>query len=117
MRITERRIHDSDVPARVEQTRVASDSQVAAFEALLPLPGRRPTSLRHDLRRLSEPEQAEAALFSGSRPTEILEDIVERILPALDLDAETKTLAMALIREEIDTRQSLDRQRVDLEEG
>lgn len=117
MRISERRIHDSEVPVRVGQTRAASDSQVAAFEALLPLPGGRPTSLRHELRRLSEPEQAEPALFSGSRPTEILEDIVERILPSLALDAETKTLAMALIREEIDTRQSLDRQRVDLEEG
>ena len=117
MRISERRIHDSDMPARVGQTRAASDSQVAAFEALLPLPGGRSTNLRQELRRLSEPEQAEPALFSGSRPTEILEDIVERILPSLALDAETETLAMALIREEIDTRQSLDRQRVDPEEG
>jgi hypothetical protein len=54
-------------------------------------------------------------LFAGSRPAEILEDILERILPTLPLDGETRALAMSLVREELDTRQALDRRRVETE--
>ena len=54
-------------------------------------------------------------MFAGSRPAEILEDILERILPSLPLDGETRALAMSLVREELDTRQALDRQRVETE--
>lgn len=73
-------------------------------------------SLRGELEGLAHTGGVEPSLFCGSRPVQILEDILERILPSLDLEGETRTLAMALLREEIDTRQALDRQRVEVGE-
>ncbi|TBU78942.1 hypothetical protein [Phytopseudomonas daroniae] len=74
-------------------------------------------SIQDDLQALELAAGVEPGLFAGSRPAEILEDILERILPTLLLDGETRTLAMALVREELDTRQALDRQRVETETG
>jgi len=76
----------------------------------LPLP-----TVQDDLHALELAAGVEPGLFAGSRPAEILEDILERILPSLPLDGETRALAMSLVREELDTRQALDRQRVETE--
>lgn len=76
----------------------------------LPLP-----TVQDDLQALELAAGVEPGLFAGSRPAEILEDILERILPSLPLDGETRALAMNLVREELDTRQALDRQRVETE--
>lgn len=75
------------------------------------------SSVQDDLQALELAAGVEPGLFAGSRPAEILEDILERILPTLPLDGETRTLAMALVREELDTRQALDRQRLETETG
>lgn len=115
MRISEGRPPALAVTEPVDAVPASRERLAASFEALLPPAATR--ALQRDLQRLGEPEETAPALFSGSRPTEILEDILERILPSLALDTDTKGLAMTLIREEIDIRQSLDRQRVDLEEG
>lgn len=74
-------------------------------------------SVQDDLQALELAAGVEPGLFAGSRPAQILEDILERILPTLPLDGETRTLAMALVREELDTRQALDRQRLETETG
>ncbi len=90
-------------------------SRAALFDALLPTPvgdlARR--SLRRDVERLGESGSIGPSLFAGSRPGEILEDILDRILPSLELDEDTKNLAMTLVRDELDTRRSLDQQRAD----
>ncbi len=82
----------------------------AARSRTPPLP-----TVQDDLHALELAAGVEPGLFAGSRPAEILEDILERILPSLPLDGETRALAMSLVREELDTRQALDRQRVETE--
>ena len=72
-------------------------------------------SLQDDLQALEHAAGVEPGLFAGSRPGEILEDILERILPTLPLDGDTRSLAMALVREELEIRQALDRQRLESE--
>ena len=72
-------------------------------------------SLQDDLQALEQAAGVEPGLFAGSRPAEILEDILERILPTLPLDGDTRSLAMALVREELEIRQALDRQRLESE--
>ncbi|UCJ17185.1 hypothetical protein K5Q02_01970 [Pseudomonas sp. MM211] len=119
------------IDSRAPLAHVDSASQVSNRADLLPtsikpspaprepsLPRTPPLpSVQDDLQALELAAGVEPGLFAGSRPAEILEDILERILPTLPLDGETRTLAMALVREELDTRQALDRQRVETETG
>lgn len=90
-------------------------SREALFDALLPASTGQPAvkSLRRNVERLGESGGIDPSLFAGSRPGDILEDILERIVPNLALDEDTRSLAMTLIRDELDTRRSLDQQRAD----
>lgn len=103
----------SDVRTRPSELLPASPPPAVRPPSLprtLPLP-----TVQDDLHALELAAGVEPGLFAGSRPAEILEDILERILPSLPLDGETRALAMSLVREELDTRQALDRQRVETE--
>lgn len=73
---------------------------------LAPRPG-----LHAELEWIVGAQGLDASLFTGTRPDDILEDVLVRILPTLDLDGETRLLAVGLLREEIDTRQALELQR------
>lgn len=115
MKVDSRPIGSDSALAPVDEVQAVTRSRAAQFEAVLPAPGGEQSrrSLRRDVERLGESGRVEPSLFAGSRPTEILEDILERIVPSLDLDADTRSLAMTLIHDEIETRRSLDQQRSD----
>lgn len=94
-------------PERVAATRPRPQDAVASA-------GLSPQSdLDGALERIAGARGLDAALFRGSRPIDILEDVLVRLLPGLDLDQETRRLAVALLREEIDTRQALEVQRTE----
>lgn len=105
LRATERPREVAAAPERVASSRLRT--QGAASVGALP-----PQSELHTaLERIAGAQGLDAALFTGSRPTDILEDVLVRLLPGLDLDQETRVLAVELLREEIATRQALDVQR------
>ncbi len=108
----------ADAPSEV-RSRSEQLPAIPAPSALTSPPGLSRTpplpTVQDDLHALELAAGVEPGLFAGSRPAEILEDILERILPSLPLDGETRALAMSLVREELDTRQALDRQRVETE--
>lgn len=94
----------------------AADQATAVRPARSPLPP--PTSparprLPDELEDIAGAQGLDAALFAGARPSDILEDVLVRLLPTLDLDPDTRLLAMELLREELDTRQALDLQRAE----
>jgi len=50
-------------------------------------------------------------LFGGARSLELLEHVMEHILPGLDAEPHIKELAVELIGEEIEMRRNLEQQR------
>lgn len=90
-------------------------SREALFDALLPAAPGGPSarSLRRNVERLGQSGTIDPSLFAGSRPGDILEDLLQRIVPSLALDEDTRSLALTLIRDELDTRRALDQQRAE----
>jgi len=71
------------------------------------------TELQAELELIAGAQGLDAALFSGSRPTDVLEDILLRLLPTLELDPDARLVAVELLREELATRQALELQRAE----
>jgi hypothetical protein len=101
----------------VENVQPASQRQGARFEAVLSkreVLARR--SLRGDVEQSSETTGINAELFGSTRSLEILEYVLNNVLPYLDAEPEIRALAHELITEEIDLRRSLEQQRAEVQE-
>ncbi|WP_404483313.1 hypothetical protein ABWL43_17565 [Pseudomonas sp. HT11] len=98
--------------APVEAVRPVNSRQATAFEAVL---NTRKTqtrrSLRSDLEALTSAAGVDSLLFGSARSLELLEHVMEHILPSLDAETDIKALAHDLISEEIEMRRTLEQQR------
>lgn len=87
-------------------------SQASAFETVL---GSRRTGLRRSLQgeagKAAASSGITAELFGHARSLDIFEHLLQHLIPALDTDPETRQLAEAVIREELQLRQTLEQQR------
>jgi hypothetical protein len=88
--------------------------QGARFEAVLSkreIRARR--SLRGEVEHASTTGGISPELFATARSVDILEYVLEHVLPQLDAEPQIRELAHALIREEIDMRRTLEAQRAE----
>eukprot|EP01133_Synstelium_polycarpum_P012436 gene12436-14590_t len=109
MKVEPRPLIPSDVrSAPVEAIRPVNSRQATAFEALLKtrkVQSRR--SLRSDLEELTSAAGAagvDSLLFGSARSLELLEHVMQHLLPNLDAEPQIKALAHDLISEEIEMR-------------
>ncbi|MBT2297567.1 hypothetical protein [Pseudomonas fluorescens] len=102
----------------VESVLPAKARQDGRFEAVL---GKRAVSARRSLRADIEQsgivEGMTAELFGSRRSMEILEYVLDNVIPGLDADPEIKALAHELICEEIALRRLLEEQRAQVVES
>lgn len=102
----------------VESLQPAKARQDGRFDAVL---GRRAVSARRSLRADIEQsglvEGMTAELFGSRRSMEILEYVLDNVIPILDAEPEIKALAHELISEEIDLRRLLEEQRAQVIES
>lgn len=105
------------LPTTTEKTRPAEGTlpatsrQGTRFEALLSkrdILSRR--SLRSDVEQPATATGINPELFGSTRSLEILEYLLQHVLPSLDAEPEIKMLAQDLIREEIHMRRTLEQQ-------
>ncbi|MBX7277252.1 hypothetical protein K2E96_15765 [Pseudomonas sp. ERGC3:05] len=113
MKVEPRPLIPSDVrSAPVEAVRAVNSRQATAFEAVLKTRKTQTRrSLRGDLEALTSPAGVDSLLFGSARSLELLEHVMEHLLPTLDAEPAIKALAHDLIREEIDMRRNLEQQR------
>jgi hypothetical protein len=114
MRVDQRPIIPSgDRTAPIEGVKpVVSRQATKSFEAVLSkreIRARR--AQRGDVEQLNSTTDINAELFGSTRSLEILEYVLDSIVPSLDAEPEIKSLAEELIREEIDMRRALEQQR------
>lgn len=101
----------------VESVQPASQRQGARFEAVLSKREiRARQSLRGDVEQAAGSTAINAELFGSTRSLEILEYVLNNVLPDLDAEPEIRALAHELISEEIDLRRSLEQQRCEVHE-
>lgn len=101
----------------VETVQPASQRQGARFEAVLnkrEVLARR--SLRGDVEQSAGSSAVNAELFGSTRSLEILEYVLNNVLPELDAEPQIRALAHELITEEIDLRRSLEQQRAEVQQ-
>ena len=102
----------------VDSVQPTTARQGGRFEAVL---GQRAVSARRSLR--AEVEQSgivegmTAELFGSRRSMEILEYVLDNVIPTLDAEPEIKALAHELISEEIALRSLLEEQRAQVIES
>jgi len=104
----------SEKKPAVDAVQPAHQRQGARFEAVLSkreIRARR--SLRGDVESASSTTGISPELFGTARSVELLEYVLEQVVPELDAEPQVKELAQALIREEIDLRRSLEEQRAE----
>ncbi|NWA37559.1 hypothetical protein HX871_22305 [Pseudomonas reactans] len=113
MKVEPRPLIPSDVrSAPVEAVRPVNSRQATAFEAVLKTRKTQTRrSLRSDLEALTAAAGVDSLLFGGARSLELLEHVMEQILPGLDAEPHIKALAIELIGEEIEMRRNLEQQR------
>jgi hypothetical protein len=102
--------------APVEALKPTQARQANAFEAVLgsrEIRARR--SLRGETEKIVDSESLSAELFGNRRSLDILDHLLRYIVPAMDTDAQTRELAEALLREEIQMRCVLEQQRSKVE--
>ena len=98
--------------APVEAVRPVNSRQATAFEAVLKTRKTQTRrSLRSDLEELTSAAGVDSLLFGSARSLELLEHVMEHILPGLDAEPEIKALAHDLISDEIEVRRTLEQQR------
>lgn len=106
----------SDRAQAVDAVQPASQRQGARFEAVLnkrEVLSRR--SLRGDVEKSAGADGINPELFGNTRSLEILEYVLDNVLPGLDAEPEVKALAHELITEEIDMRRTLEQQRAEVQ--
>lgn len=95
-----------------------SRSQIEAFESAVRL--RRGgslahgSSLRREIDQLIMPEISDPGIFNTERTMNLLEHVINTILPLLDTEAEVTSIARAMLEEEITRRRDLQ-SRLELE--
>lgn len=98
-------------PQQVAQALPAA-RQVARFETLL---GHKHANARKTLREVAEQasdvQALDPVLFSGPRSLQLLDHILDDLLPQLNLEPDIRALAEDLLREEIHMRHLLQQQR------
>lgn len=105
-----------DKTQAVDAVQPATQRQGARFEALLSkreVLTRR--SLRGDVEKSSTATGVSPELFGTTRSLEILEYVLDSVLPTLDAEPEIKALAHQLITEEIEMRRTLEQQRAEVQ--
>ncbi|MEG5266150.1 hypothetical protein TRP66_17805 [Pseudomonas sp. JDS28PS106] len=101
----------------VQRVTPANLKQGTQFEALVNQRERRiRRSLRADLEQAEQSAPVNAELFSTTRSLQVLDYLLDTVLPGLDAEPEIRELAEMFIREEIDTRLMLQQQRTEVEE-
>lgn len=106
----------SDRTQAVDAVQPATQRQGARFEAVLnkrEVLTRR--SLRGDVEKSSTADGISPELFGTTRSLEILEYVLDNVLPGLDAEPEIKALAHELIAQEIDMRRTLEQQRAEVQ--
>lgn len=106
----------ADKTPGVDAIQPASQRQGARFDAVLSkreVLARR--SLRGDVEQSSSASGISAELFGSTRSLEILEYVLNNVLPDLDAEPQIKALAHDLISEEIDMRRTLEQQRAEVQ--
>ncbi|WP_232493543.1 hypothetical protein [Novosphingobium kaempferiae] len=68
-------------------------------------------SLAQELDALTAPDLSDPTVFGGPRSLQLLRHVADTLLPAIDVDEETRSVTLALIREEIEARVACDLQR------
>lgn len=113
MKVEPRPLIPSDVrSAPVDAVRPVNSRQATAFEAVLKTRKTQTRrSLRSDLEALTSAAGVDSLLFGSARSLELLEHVMEHILPSLDAEPHIKALAVELISEEIEMRRTLAQQR------
>ncbi|WP_312271129.1 hypothetical protein [Pseudomonas sp.] len=87
---------------------VARARQSEVFESLLRLRSRTPfKSLRNELAELIGPPVNDPGIFSPGNSLQVLEHIIDTVLPRLDAEPEIKALAASLLEQEIQQRREL----------
>ncbi|MGY2288517.1 hypothetical protein ACW9H6_01160 [Pseudomonas sp. SDO528_S397] len=117
MKVEPRPLIQSDVrSAPVEAIRPVSSRQATAFEAVLKTRKvQSKSSLRSDLEALTSAAGVDSLLFGSARSLELLEHVMQHILPTLEAEPEIKALAHDLISEEIEMRRNLEQQRAEVQ--
>ncbi|WP_343315008.1 hypothetical protein AAIB41_15965 [Brucella sp. BE17] len=89
-----------------------SRAQIAAFEAALRIRRRGSTaqgaSLRREIDALTMPEISDPGIFNAPRTMALLDHVIEEILPSLDTSEDVTSIAMAMLKEEIERRRDLE---------
>jgi hypothetical protein len=104
----------SEKTPAVDAIQPVQPRQSARFEAVLSkreIRARR--SVRADVEQASTTSGISPELFGTARSVELLEYVLEYVVPELDAEPQIRELAQALIREEIDLRRSLEEQRAE----
>jgi hypothetical protein len=100
----------------VDVTKSIQGHPTTPFEAVL---GKREIrtrrSLRAEVEKLSSGASVNAELFGSTRSLELLDYILQQVLPSLDTDDQTRAVAATLILEEIEMRRSLEQQRAEVQ--
>jgi hypothetical protein len=95
------------------ETVAIADPELAGyldFDALLEIAGRRaatPPSPHQCIADFAEPRISDPTVFQGGRPLSILERLASEIIPTLDQNEELRSLAGAIIADEIDLHRQL----------
>ena len=113
MKVEPRPLIPSDVrSAPIEAIHPVNSRQATAFEAVLKTRKTQTRrSLRSDLEALTSAVGVDSLLFGSARSLQLLEHVMEHILPTLDAEPAIKQLAHELIGEEIEMRRNLEQQR------
>ncbi|GHB11806.1 hypothetical protein [Salinicola rhizosphaerae] len=65
-------------------------------------------ALRQRLSALAAPAPSDPATFSGARSIELLEHVIDHLLPELEVDEATRDAARSILHEELQWRQAYD---------
>jgi len=108
---TERQRLDRALSEAAKRADPVSRSQIEAFESALRLRRRgslaHGSSLRGEIDQLTMPEISDPGIFGAERTMNLLEHVINAILPDLDANEDVTSIARAMLEEEIDRRRDL----------
>ncbi|KXF75040.1 hypothetical protein ATN84_20340 [Paramesorhizobium deserti] len=102
---------EAGLSAASSVTETVVSKHVDAFEALLGSAqrpgGRARNPIREDISRLAKPKVSDPSMFSAVRSQEILEHVMQDLLPGLGIEAEIASITASVLAEEIESRRDL----------
>jgi hypothetical protein len=88
-----------------------SRAQIEAFETALRVRRRgsltHGASLRSEIHHLTMPEITDPGIFGNERTMNLLDHVINNVLPTLDTTEDVASIAKAMLEEEIDRRRDL----------